>query len=309
MGAEAPKAVPYLGPGLEKLGKEEYERLYKNYIQTTILLGYPLLRGPAAPCDQALSHLFRQAGLFGYPVPGDANQVARSVRTVKGEKVETYELGGMLLQLQRNAQGAPTRLFWLNSGSSLATRRLVASAKKEVLSLEKDPVTNLERVKGIPVGYPHQLLGNEGQGLFVRVLRFNGKKECEPLDFSDNAWSGGFDLSERRCTDLQADAQRVWSGELATETFYERELKRSKEQAVAAARARGASEHEAKKTADKYFVPPFTAEINVVGSAMRQLAQCNLVALGAGGRPRTGTGGPAAPAGPSLSNPEAGGAQ
>ena len=48
------KPLPYLGPGAEKLSKEEYERIYKNYIQTSILLGYPFFKEKAPPCDQAL---------------------------------------------------------------------------------------------------------------------------------------------------------------------------------------------------------------------------------------------------------------
>lgn len=285
--ADAPKPVPYLGPGIDKLGKEEYERIYKNYIQATLLLGYPLLRGPAAPCEQALSAIFRQAGLHTYPVPGDAAQVVRHTASVGGKKLEVYILGGMLVQLVRNAAGVPERLFWLNSSSPMASRRLVTAARKEVLNLEKDPVTNLERVKGLPVGFPHQLLGSEGQGLFVRVLRFNGSKDsCEPLEFFDNAWSGGFDLSDQRCSELSGDAARVWDGALTTEAFYQRELQRSKDRAVAAARARGLKEDEARALANKHFVPPFTAEINVVGAAMRSLAQCNLVALGRGGPKR-----------------------
>ncbi|RYZ98528.1 MAG: hypothetical protein EOP11_20560, partial [Proteobacteria bacterium] len=71
------KALPYLGPGADKLSKEEYEKIYKNYIQTSLLLGYPLLRDSPEACAQALTATFRQAGMFGYPVPGEGAQVKR----------------------------------------------------------------------------------------------------------------------------------------------------------------------------------------------------------------------------------------
>ncbi|RZA06887.1 MAG: hypothetical protein EOP11_09165 [Proteobacteria bacterium] len=279
------KALPYLGPGADKLSKEEYEKIYKNYIQTSLLLGYPLLRDSPEACAQALNATFRQAGMFSYPVPGEGAQVKRTVRKVNGSLVENYELGGVLLQLQKNSgTDAPERLFWINSGSPKATRRLAEIARKEVLTLEKDKITGLERVMRIPVGYPHMLLGNEGQGLQVRIIRFNGKKDgCEPEEFSDNAWSGGFDLNDARCASLQDDVQKVWSKNLSTANFYERELKRMKDLAVKDAVARGTSPAEARALVDKNFVPPFAAEINVVGTAMKNLAQCNLFALGNNG--------------------------
>ena len=296
------KPLPYLGPGLDKLSPEEYERIYKKYIQTSILLGYPLLQGSEEACAQAVNALFRQAGLFSYPVPGDASQIRKGSRRAGASTVETYELGGTLLQLQKNSTtNAPVRLFWINSGSPKATRRLAEIAKKELLTLEKDKVTGLERVKGVPVGYPHMFLGNEGQGLQVRLLSFNGKKDgCEPVEFLDNAWSGGFNLDEGRCEALQGDVERVWKQDLSTEQFFSRELDRAKAAAVKEAVARGTAPAEARKLVDKHFVPPFAAPINVVGTAMRNLAQCNLLALGRASGvkkapPPSGSGGSAEP--------------
>jgi hypothetical protein len=282
---KAEKALPYLGPGADKLSKEEYEKIYKNYIQTSILLGYPLLRESPEACAQALTATFRQAGLFTYPVPGDAAQVRRTTRKAGASIVENYELGGVLIQLQKNsATGSPERLFWINSGSPKASRRLADIAKSETLTLEKDKITGLERVKRVPVGYPHMLLGNEGQGLQVRIIKFNGKKDgCEPEEISDNAWSGGFDLDDARCAALQGDVRKVWDGSYSTGQFYERELKRMKDLAVQDAVARGTKAEEARRLVDKHFVPPFAAEVNVVGTAMRNLAQCNLFALGENG--------------------------
>lgn len=273
--------MPYLGPGADKLSKAEYERIYKNYIQTSILLDYPFLQGTPQACDQALHSVFRQAGLYAYPVPGDA-QVQKSVKTIKGQKVETYISGGMTVQLARSAiTSAPERLVWINAGSTKASRRLNEIAKKELLTLEKDPVTGLERVKGLPVGFPHPFLNQAGQGLFVRILKFvSNKDSCRPEEFFDNAWSGGFDLSNDRCLELQGDAENVWAEKMKPAEFRDRELRRLKDRAKRNAMDTGLKEAEAQKMVDKHFVPPYTNEINVVGSAMRNLAQCKLLALG-----------------------------
>lgn len=275
--AEKEKALPYLGPGADKLSKAEYERIYKNYIQTSVLLGYPFLEGSMGACEQALGSTFRQAGLFAYPVPADAPSVQRHVRG----KVETYESAGVLLQLSRAANGAPLRLIWINSGAPKATRRLSQIARKEELTLEKDKITGLERVKGLPVGFPHPFLNASGQGLTVKILKFNGKKDdCLPVDFSDNSWNSGFEINNGRCQELQRDAEKVWAEEMSPGDFRDRELSRLKGNALKNAMASGVSEAEAKKLVEKHFVKPFTNEINVVGAAMRNLAQCNLMALG-----------------------------
>lgn len=278
------KAIPYLGPGADKLSAQDYERVYKNYIQSSILLGYPFLKEKAPPCDQALTQIFRSAGMFAYPVPSEAQQVQRSTKTIAGKKVETYELAGFLIQLSRapDSDGLE-KLVLLNSSSPRAMRRLSGFAKKEFLTLAKDPATGLERVHGIPVGYPHPYLTSEGQGLTVKVLSFNGKKEnCAPLDFQDNAWVGGFDLSQSRCTELQAEAEKVWNEKISPEDFAQRELQRMKDTALKSALAKGVKEDEAKALIAKHFAAPLSNEINVVGSAMRNLAQCNLLALSAG---------------------------
>jgi len=202
------------------------------------------------------------------------------VFTSAGKKRETYEMGGMLIQLQRSKSGAPETLVWINSGAPKATRRLMQTAKKELLTLEKDPITGLERVKGLPVGYPSPFLNASGQGLFVKVLKFNGKKDgCLPLEFHDNAWNGGFELSNARCVELQTDAERVWASAIDPSEFRDRELARMKDRAKKNAIAQGVKEEEAKRLVEKHFVPPYTNEINVIGSAMRNLAQCNMLAL------------------------------
>lgn len=285
------KALPYLGPGSDKLSKEEYERIYKSYIQSSVLLGYPFLQNFPQACDQALDAVFRQAGMFDYPVPADAAGVQRSTKVVAGKKLESYELGGSLLQVTRLPSGALERLIWINSSSPKANRQLAQKMKSEILTLEKDKVTGLERVKGIPVGLPHPYLNPTGQGLIVRILRFNGRLEnCSPTEFFDNGWSSGFDLNQARCSEVQNDAEKVWTSAMSPEDFYQRELSRMKAKALEEAKKNGASEVDAKKLVEKHFVAPFISEINVVGSAMRSLAQCKLVALGGNEKRAAGSG-------------------
>lgn len=284
------ESLPYLGPGADKMSAEDYRRVYKNYIQTSVLLGYSFFKEKAPACEQALSALFRSAGLFGYPVASDAS-VRRSTKTIGARKVETYENGGFLVQVERTAKsGALERVILVNSSSTKALRRLAGFAKKEMLELAKDPATGLERVRGIPVGYPHPFLTQDGQGLYVKELRFNGKLEgCQPLDFQDNSWVGGFDLSETRCAELQADAEKVWNQAMTPAAFSDREIERMKAKALKAAMGQRTKEADAKILVEKHFVPPLTNEINIVGGAMRNLAQCNLLALGrAGGAPEKG---------------------
>lgn len=285
----AATSLPYLGPGADKMSAEDYQRVYKNYIQTSILLGYPFFKEKAPPCEQALTSIFRGAGLFGYPVPVDAQGVQRSTYSDKGRKIETYEIAGVIVQVARKSNGALEQLVLVNSSSTKATRRLSGYVKRELLHLDRDPVTGLERVRGIPVGYPHPFLTQDGQGLFVRVLRFNGNADsCQPLDFQDNTWVGGYDLSDARCTDLQTEAQKVWDQKESPDAFAVHELEHMKAEALKSAIANGKKEPEAKALIEKHFQPPFTSEINVVGSAMRNLAQCNLLALGRAGKPSKG---------------------
>lgn len=307
LAAEQPKApatpplhsLPYLGPGADKMSPEEYERVYKNYIQTSILLGYPVERDQRAPCDQALNSIFRQMGMFSYPVPGDAQHLQKAVKLIKSFRVETYELGGGLIQVVRDGKkNGLLKLILVNSAAPRATRKLSQLARTEIIDLERDEKTGLEKVKGVPVGYPHPLLSKEGQGLVVKTLRFNGKVDgCEPVEFLDNAWTSGFELSDARCLELQTDAAKVWDGAMSTDDFYNRQLKHMKENGAKAAMKSGISAAEAKALVEKHFTLPLTSEISVVGKAMANLAQCNLVALGnAGSRPKggaaTGSSGP-----------------
>ncbi|MCO5143468.1 MAG: hypothetical protein M9962_10305 [Oligoflexia bacterium] len=274
--------LPYLGPGADKLSLQEYEKIYKNYIQTSILLGYPFLKEKKQACESALYTIFRQAGFFGYPVPSVAQQIQRSVSTIDKKRVESYWMGGIIIQLVRSSTTKEVeRLVLVNSSSPKATSLLLQKVKKEILQLEKDPKTGLERVKGVPVGYPHPFLSADGQGIFVRILSLKGKGDsCEPIEFFDNSWVGGFDINNENCVQLQSDADQVWAGKLETKEFKERQLKRMKEIAKKNALDKGVKAEEADKLIEKHFIHPYTSEINVVGGAMRSLAQCNLLSFG-----------------------------
>lgn len=287
------KALPYLGPGAEKLSAEEYQRIYKNYIQTSILLGYSVMEAPATACEQSLKAIFRGVGMYSYPVPKEAEQIRRTTREVKSSKAETYELSGVIVQVVRDAKtNALDNLILVNSSSPKAIRKLSQIVRTEILSVEKDPVTGLERVKGVPVGFPHPLLSKEGQGLFVQVLKFNKSVDhCEPLSFVDNTWVAGFDLSEPRCTQLQTEVMQVWQEKLSPDDLSARELTRMKDIALKNAIAQGTKESDAKKIIEQQFVAPFTSPVNIVGSAMRNLAQCNLLALGRGAGAKSGAAG------------------
>jgi hypothetical protein len=271
----------FLGPGASSMSPEEYKRTYSNYIKATLLMGYPLLGEALPPCGQALNELFRQMGFHGYPVPADAQGVRRSSGQANQKKIEVYESGGQLVQLVRERDDSLVSLFWINSSSPKASRRLWGFARNEILTLERNSKTGLEQVRGTPVGYPHPFLTNDGQGLWVRELRFKGKKEnCLPMQFSDNAWAGGFQLDRSLCTELQGRAVKAWKEEITSEEFAQLHLQSLKSLALANARSRGVKEAEANAIIEKTFQPPFTNRINLVGSAMRSLQQCNALALG-----------------------------
>ena len=247
----------------------------------SVLLGYPFVDGARPACEHALRAIFRQHGFFDYPVPSEASGISRKKFVKSGAEVEFYENGGNLIQLVREGKSkALDRLFLVNSSSPKATRRLSLAAAKDVLSLEKDARTGLEKVKGLPVGYPHPFLQPDGQGLVVRELRFNRSLEnCAPVAFTDNSWVGGFDLSTERCLETKTQVEAVWREEVSPKEFARNELERMRTKAIARAKAKGLSEQEAQKIAAQALQEPLTNEINVVGAAMRNLAQCNQLAM------------------------------
>lgn len=278
--AQDPKNVqPYLGPGADKLSSEEYLRVYRNYIQQSALLGYPFDKAELKPCDHALSSIFRQMGFYGYPVPRDARKVERGTFKKDGFAVEWYQLEGVSLQVARKG-GALDRLVLVNAATVPAGLKLRDLGRKNLLQLQREKATFLERVEGVPVGYPHAHLTNDSQGLFVKVLRFNGKLEaCAPVEYIDNSWTDGFALTQSGCGEIQSDVERVWLDQLSHQDFYERSLDRLKRQAEAKALARGAKPEEAKATALAQFVGPTASAVSVVGVTMRNLSQCNQLAM------------------------------
>lgn len=279
--ADAPKKTPYLGPGIDSMPADEYERVYKNYIQMSALLGYPFVEGSRSSCEHALRALFRQHGFFDYPVPGEAAGIFRKTFKTKTESVEFYENGGNLIQLLRDPKsGALDRLVLVNSSSPKASRRLSQYARQDVLALEKDPRTGLEKVHGLPVGYPHPFLSPEGQGLIFRELRFNKNlNACMPVAFTDNAWIGGFDLTSELCRETKAEVDAVWQNKLSPKDFAGRELARLRAKALRRAKEKGLSDEEARKLVDDSLSTPLTSEVSIVGASMRNLAQCNQLAL------------------------------
>ena len=282
--ADKPTSIPYLGPGTDVMSKEEYQRVYKNYIQLSALLGYPFLEGNGPACDHDLRSIFRQSGFFGYPVPADAEEVKKAKFSSGSYFVESYELGGISIQVLRDGKTkALDRLILVNAITPKAKRKLSQLLRKEILSLDRDTRTGLEKVAGLPVGFPHPLLTQESQGLYVKILKFNGKLDgCAPLAYLDNTWVGGFNITDTGCHELQDAVEQVWTGHLTAKNFAASEVQKMRDHAMKQAMSHGISEAEAAKIVAKNIVEPFTADVNVIGNAMRNLAQCNSLALGSG---------------------------
>lgn len=272
-------SVPYLGPGTDQLTPEQYKKTYRDYIQESVLLGYPFLKEAGAPCDHALRAIFRQVGMFSYPVPADAPEVRRKSFKSGTNVVELYSLGGVVIQVVRKNQ-ALQHLLLANATTTKSRTRVLRAAERSLLRLTRDKATGLERLSGVPVGYPHHFLTADSQGLYVRILTFNGRVDsCRPVAFTDNSWIGGFSLDEQRCGALQADVENVWLGKLAPQEFSHRALEAMKLDARRSAKKNGATDQEADEAITRNFAPPFTNTVNIVGLAMRNLAQCNQLAL------------------------------
>lgn len=273
--------LPYLGPGSDTMSPEEYRRVYKEYIQQTILLGFPIVEGSAQPCEQAVRTLFRQAGLFNYPVPGDAQKILKVQKQIGDRFIEFYQASGASIQLVRDSNRALERLIYLNTSAPKAARRIEELGKSQVLNLVRDSRTGLEKVQSLPVGYPHPFLDPEGQGIYVKEIRFNKSlRACAPVEYQDNTWTAGYSLSEERCTATQKDADAVWVGKLEPGAFAERERDRMRKAAVKGAMQNGLKQDQAEAYVSKAFQGPFGSDVNIVGTAMRNLTQCSLLAMG-----------------------------
>jgi hypothetical protein len=183
--------------------------------------------------------------------------------------------------IRTNGSKSLERAIYLNTNSPKAAQKIAEVAKNQLLSLERDPRTGLEKVKSLPVGYPHPFLDPEGQGILVKEFLFNGKKDdCAMVEFVDNSWVGGFTLSDERCTETQKDAEATWSGKLSPEEFAGKERDRIRKTALLSAKKRGIPEKAAKELVENGFKSEFGNDISMVGNAMRNLTQCNQYALG-----------------------------
>ncbi len=280
------KALPYLGPGADRMSPEEYQKVYKDYIQQSITLGYPFVEGAKSPCEQSLTAIFRQVGMFGYPVPAKAQQIQRAKKQLQGFQVELYEMAGVTIQLLREAKsGALDRLVLVNSTSTKASHALSQIAKFNILSVEKDKRTGLERLKGLPVGYPHPFLDTSAQGLYVRELKFNKSLDhCAPIAYTDNSWVGGFNLTDSICEETEKDVQGVWNNVIPPHTFADRERERMKVQMKKNAQSMGYTGETVDAMIARNFIEPYSNDVTVVGSAMKNIAECHQLAIGTSGQ-------------------------
>ncbi len=272
------KAIPYLGPGLDKLSPQKYLEVYSKYIKESISLGFPPDRCSQGSCEQALSYLFRITGLFDYPVP-PSGEIKSWISPKKTR--ECYTHAGIVAQIQREQGGALDKLVIVYAKSPKAIKRLVRTCRKRNLDLQKDRDTGLERLAGVPVGYPHPYLCPNSQGLYVRQLTFHkDRNACRPTNYSDNAWVNGYILNEDRCQATQNDLLLTWQGKIDARRFAEREQNRQYKRSISIAMDNGASKKEAKKMGKILFDSPMGFEVSYTGMAMRNLEACNRLGIG-----------------------------
>ena len=287
-------AVPYLGPGADKLSKDEYLRVYSQYIKESIRMGFPPRTCVEGPCEQGIAHLFSAAGLFTYPLPSGAD--VKSWKNSEGT-LECYESGGTVAQVQRESGKALLRALAVHSKSPQAAQSVARACKEGPLKLERDGATGLERLAGIPVGYPHPLLCPESQGLIVRRLDFSGDRTgCRPTGFDDNSWVSQLRLSEESCGATLSDLQQTLSRKIAPTEFAKRERERQRARMRASVKANGGNAADADALWKRYYGGPIGHDVTMVGQAMRNVENCNQFQIGqtasapAGGK--TGAGGP-----------------
>lgn len=286
---EAP--LPYLGPGADLLPPEEYKRIYTTYIKEAIQYGFPPDRCEADRCTIGLDYLFRTSGLYGYPMPAGADV---KLWRAKDGTIECFESGGTIAQIARDGVGTLLEAFVVHSRSPRAAQALARACRNQRFTLETQPATGLERVAGVPVGYPHPFLCIGSQGLTVRRLEFSGDRTaCSPKFFGDHAWERKLRLDEPGCRAVQADLRQAWQRQIQPGEFAKRERKRRAARIDAMVKERGGSKAEAAKILDRYYTGPIDHDLTVVGMAMRNLEVCNQVGLipREGPRERTGPSG------------------
>lgn len=272
------EALPFLGPGADKLSKDEYLRVYSQYIKESILMGFPPKICAESPCEQGLAQLFSGAGLFTYPIPSGGD-----VKTWKHSAglLECYESGGTVAQVEREAGGALVRALAVLSKSPKAVAKVARACRQGPLQLERDAATGLERLAGVPVGYPHPLLCPESQGLIVRRLDFNkDRNACRPTNFQDNSWVSQLRLSNESCAATIADLKLALTKKIPPAEFAKRERERQRARVVGVVRERGGDAAAADAAWKEYYAGPVTHDVTMVGIAMRNVENCNQFHLG-----------------------------
>ena len=276
--ANAPLKLPYLGPGSDKLSPEEYMRTYSQYLKESILMGFPPRTCVENSCELGLAHLFSSSGLVTDPIPSGADiEVWKHSEGLR----ECYESGGTIAQVVREKGSAPLRAIVVFSKSPKAVKTLALACRDRDLTMERQEATGLERIAGVPVGYPHPLLCPESQGLIVKRLDLSGdRKECRPMGFEDNSWASQLRLSESSCAAGLNDLQLALQRKISPAEMAKRERERQKNRILTIVRAKGASQAEAEAIWKRNYTGPITHDVTVVGQAMRNIEYCNAFQIG-----------------------------
>lgn len=269
--------LTYLGPGADVLSPEQYQKRYGDYIKEAIRVGFPPEKCEEGACELSIKELFRKSGLYDYPLPGTAGDV----KVWKNAVRECYRSGGAIAQVNRDGAKKLTFATVIFSKSPKAMPSLWRACQQTTLRVLSDAETGLEKLAGIPVGYPHPYLCAASQGLFIRSLNFaDDRSVCRPVSFRDNAWSGGKNVSEDLCFATQQDVEYVWQNKLKPNDFVMRERKRTRERMRAKAKAHGTSRQEADQMFRTLYQGPLDNDFTYVGVAMRNLESCNQYIIG-----------------------------
>lgn len=268
--------IPYLGPGADKMAPDAYQKHYGDYIKEAISMGFPPSKCDDGACDQSIQQLFRKSGLFDYPVPG-----AAQVKSFKNRALECYMVGGVLAQVTRNRNRQLLHAIVVFSRSPKAMPTLWRACKEAPMRVQSAQKSGLEKLAGIPVGYPHPYLCGSSQGLYVRQLSFVQEGgDCRAVSYRDNSWANGNDVDEQMCRDIQQDVEYVWQEKLKPHEFVKRERQRTRRRLRARAIAQGATRGDANLLIRKLYAGPLDHDFTYVGIAMRNLEACNRFVVG-----------------------------
>lgn len=261
----------------EGISLKEVRQAYAKYLRQSALLGITAKECEKANCESSLNTLFRASGLYGYPVPADADVLQH-----RQKKMECYRTGGVLAQVIRQKKGgALQKATIIQSRSPKAMKQLVQLCKKGPLELSREKDTGLERIAGLPIGAAGADFCREAQGLFVQVLNFNNSRtNCRSLDFLDNAWVGGLEINESRCRQTRADLDLTLKEKMEPFEFANKERKRQFDQLVKKAQEQGYSKKKAEQAVREMFSSKTSDDVMMVGAALRNIEACNLVNLG-----------------------------